>query len=105
MNRHHHHWCANAWVGAPWACGDHHQHHSKENYDCSGLKKVDKCNKYKDNKDKCNKHYTKQKRKPKKGKEGGSYPCVFSKVTETNTGLPASGTTGHCGIDLNNKCS
>jgi len=32
MNKHHHHhWCANAWVGAPWACGDHH-HHSKENF-------------------------------------------------------------------------
>jgi hypothetical protein len=31
MNRHHHdnHWCANAWVGAPWACG----HHSKENFE------------------------------------------------------------------------
>jgi len=35
MERHHHHnhWCANAWVGAPWACGDHHHHHSKENFE------------------------------------------------------------------------
>jgi len=34
MNNHQHrnHWCANAWVGAPWACGDHH-HHSKENFE------------------------------------------------------------------------
>ena len=31
MDKHHHnHWCANAWVGAPWACGDHHH---KENFE------------------------------------------------------------------------
>jgi hypothetical protein len=36
MERHHHHdnhWCANAWVGAPWACG----HHSKENFEVDAL--------------------------------------------------------------------
>lgn len=30
-NFEHYHWCANNWVGAPWACGDHHQH--KENFE------------------------------------------------------------------------
>jgi hypothetical protein len=31
FEHHHHHWCANNWVGAPWACGDDHQH--KENFE------------------------------------------------------------------------
>lgn len=29
-------WCANAWVGAPWACGDDH-HHSQENFEVDAL--------------------------------------------------------------------
>ena len=37
---HREHWCANAWVGAPWACGDHHDHHSKENFEHHNSKKI-----------------------------------------------------------------
>ena len=29
-------WCANAWVGAPWACGDDH-HNSQENFEVDVL--------------------------------------------------------------------
>jgi hypothetical protein len=103
MNRHHHdnHWCANAWVGAPWACGDHH-HHSKENY-CNRRRQTKKCHRFNDDKHNCEKHYTNQKKKH--GKPGGSYPCVHSKVTVTETGLPVAGREGHCGIDMNNPCS
>jgi hypothetical protein len=36
----HHMWCANAWVGAPWACGEARYDESVENYEHQKVMKV-----------------------------------------------------------------